>query len=70
MIFMGTLRTEFNFLIERCGCFQATQGNCHPKRCFPNLYKLAYPNNGGNVKSHLTKTQHKKPRNPWVDLKS
>lgn len=53
---MSRLRIEFKTLIERCGCFQASIGECHPKLCYPCLYKLAYPNNGCNVKSHLVHT--------------
>ncbi len=49
------IRGEFQILIGRCGCFQATQGKCHPKKCFPDIYKLAYPKGGMNTKSYLVK---------------
>ncbi len=61
------VRTEFNIVVDRCGCFQAMQGNCHPKKCFPEMYKLAYPKGGMNIKSHLTQrvtpTTSKETRN-------
>lgn len=49
------LRTEFKELVERCGCFQASQGKCNPKKCYPEIYKIAYPRGGMNIKSHLIK---------------
>ena len=47
------LRTEFKILVDRCGCSQASIGKCHPKRCFPEIYKLAYPKGGCRTKSHI-----------------
>jgi len=54
------LRTEFRVLVERCGCFQATRGKCHPKRCYPEIYKLAYPKGGMKTVSHLVPKNKKR----------
>lgn len=45
-------RIEFNTLIDRCTCFQAShKGICYPSKCFPTLYKELYPKGGLNKKS-------------------
>lgn len=49
------MRQEFTILVERCGCSQAYDGKCHPKRCFPQLYQLLYPKRGFSMRSHLVK---------------
>lgn len=42
-----SLRTEFKLVIKKCWCGKDT---CHPKECFPELYRVAYPKGGMNMK--------------------
>lgn len=56
-----TIRSEFKVLIERCGCSQAyLDGKCEPSKCFPELYKLAYPKGGCSLKSYMSTHRRKK----------